>query len=151
MNKTDELVKDFANFIANAVDTNVEVVKIDVSDFINTLHTHRFKQMIINSNKILYNIKNTSNIDIQEKIECLSLILICAAFVDSNDIKLLTQEEARKYFNVISRANAELNITTHNIQNNIKSIIREAFNPKKEEEDLTKLSKEELIERLRIK
>ena len=66
-------------------------------------------------------------------------------------MKTLTQEEAESYFDMIKTARNRLNAIIGTIMTSIYNMKKELAHPKEEDEDLTKLSKEELIERLRRK
>lgn len=98
-------------------------------------------------NEIIYN----SDINVQEKIKRLTIIMLNASMVNADDMNTLTQEEAENYFNVIKVAHLKFVDILCSIQNDINRLKTEIVQPKEEDEDLTKLSKEELIERLRRK
>lgn len=107
--------------------------------------------MIADTEKTLCEINDNPDMDIQEKIKSLSVIMLNASIVDIDDMKTLTQEEAERYLNIIRAAHNRFDYVMQDIQNNINHLKNEMAHLKEEDEDLTKLSKEELIERLRRK
>ena len=151
MNKTDDCIKGFAEFLVNVLGTDAEVIKLDVAKFADKLRVNAFKKMIADTEKTLCKIKDNPDMDIQQKIKILSVIMLNASLVDVNDIKTLTQEEAKSYLDMVRTARDRFNTIMSNIIANIYYMKKEIANPKEEDEDLTKLSKEELIERLRRK
>ena len=151
MNETDKVVKEFADFIANVFGGDVEVLKADTSKIAAKVHAKAFKNMIADTKKALIEIKNNSNMNVQDKIKSLSIIMRNASVVDADDMNTLKQEEAEDYLNMVKVARNKLGDIIRDIQNNINRLKNEMAHPKEEDEDLTKLSKEELIERLRRK
>ena len=151
MKETDKLVKDFADFLAETFGTDVEILKVDISKLAANARAKAFKNMIANTKKTLIKIKNNPNMDIQDKIKSLSIVMLNASIVDIKDMNTLTQEEAENYWNMIKIARNKFDGTMRAIQNTINHLKNEMAHPKEEDEDLTKLSKEELIERLRRK
>lgn len=151
MNKTDDCIKSFEEFLANVLGTNTKVIKLDVAKFADKLRVNAFKKMIADTEKTLYKINDNPDMDIQQKIKILSVIMLNASIVDADDIKTLTQEEAKSYLDMIRNARNRLNLIMLNIITSIYNMKNEMAHPKEEDEDLTKLSKEELIERLRRK
>ena len=151
MNKTDDCIKGFTEFLVHVLGTDAEVIKLDVAKFADKLRVNAFKKMIADTEKTLCRIKDNPDMDIQQKIKILSVIMLNASLVDINDMKTLTQQEADSYFNVIYAARNKFNGIIGDILNNIYHLKIEMAHPKEEDEDLTKLSKEELIERLRRK
>ena len=151
MNRADDCIKGFEEFLVNVLRTNVEVNKLDVAKFVDKLRVNAFKKMIADTEKTLCKIKDNPDMDIQEKIKNLSVIVLNASIVDADDMKTLTQEEAKSYLEMVRTARNRFNIIMLNIITSIYNMKNEMANPKEEDEDLTKLSKEELIERLRRK
>lgn len=151
MNKIDDCIKSFEEFLTNVFGTDTEVIKLDVAKFADKLRVNAFKKMIADTEKILYKINDNPDMDIQQKIKILSVIMLNASIVDVDDIKTLTQEEAKSYLDMIRNARNRLNLIMLNIITSIYNMKNEMAHPKEEDEDLTKLSKEELIERLRRK
>lgn len=151
MNKTDDCIKGFREFLVDVLGSDVEVVKLDIAKFANKLRVNAFKKMIADTEKTLCRIKDNPDMDIQEKIKNLSVIVLNASLVDVNDIKTLTQEEAKSYLDMVRTARNRLNFIMLTIITSIYNMKNEMAHPKEEDEDLTKLSKEELIERLRRK
>ena len=151
MNRTDDCIKGFEEFLVNILRTNVEVNKLDVAKFADKLRVNAFKKMIADTEKILCKIQDNPDMDIQKKIKILSVIMLNASIVDADDMKNLTQEEAKSYLDMIRTARNRLNLIMLTIITNIYNMKNEMAHPKEEDEDLTKLSKEELIERLRRK
>lgn len=151
MNRTDDCIKGFEEFLADILKTNAEVIKLDVAKFADKLRVNAFKKMIADTEKILCKIQDNPDMDIQQKIKILSVIMLNASIVDADDMKALTQEEAKSYLNMIRTARNRLNLIMLTIITNIYNMKNELAHPKEEDEDLTKLSKEELIERLRRK
>lgn len=151
MNKTDDCIKGFTEFFVDALGADVEVIKLDIAKFANKLRVNAFKKMIADTEKILCKIKDNPDMDIQQKIKILSVIMLNASIVDVDDMKNLTQEEAKSYLDMIRNARNRLNLIMLNIITSIYNMKNEMAHPKEEDEDLTKLSKEELIERLRRK
>lgn len=138
-------------FLQIYFDDDIEVIKINASKLADKLRAKRFKEMIADTEKVINEIIYNSNIDVQEKIKRLATIMLNASVVDADDMNTLTQEEAENYFNVIKVARLKLVDILCSIQNDINRLKNEMAQPKEEDEDLTKLSKEELIERLRRK
>ena len=151
MNRADDCIKGFEEFLVDVLGTNVEVIKLDVAKFADKLRVNAFKKMIADTEKILCKIQDNPDMDIQQKIKILSVIMLNASIVDADDMKALTQEEAKSYLNMIRTARNRLNLIMLTIITNIYNMKNELAHPKEEDEDLTKLSKEELIERLRRK
>lgn len=144
MNRTDDCIKGVEEFLVDALGADVETIKLSVAKFADKLRVNTFRKMVANTEKTLCKIKDNPDMDIQEKIKSLSVIILNASIVGVDDMKNLTQEEAKSYLEMIRTARNRLNIIMLNI-------ITSIYNMKKEDEDLTKLSKEELIERLRRK
>lgn len=151
MNKADDCIKGFEKFLVDILGTDVEVIKLDVAKFADKLRVNAFKKMIAATEKTLCKIKDNPDMDIQEKIKNLSVIVLNASIVDIDDMKTLTQEEAKNYLEMIRTARNRFNVIMLNIITSIYNMKNEMARPKEEDEDLTKLSKEELIERLRRK
>ena len=151
MNRADDCIKCFEEFLVDVLGTDVEVIKLDVAKFADKLRVNTFKKMIADTEKILCKIKDNPYMGIQEKIKSLSVILLNASIVDVNDMKTLTQEEAESYFDMIKTARNRLNAIMCTIMTSIYNMKDEMAHPKEEDEDLTKLSRKELIERLRRK
>lgn len=160
MNKIDKYISDFAQFISDMLNANEEVLKVnadgevsklDVSKIMAKVNAEAFKNMIADTEKTINQIKNDSDMSIQNKIYSLSVIILNASIVNIDDMKNLTQEEAKSYLNMIKTARNRLDAIMLTIITNIHNMKDEMAHPKEEDEDLTKLSKEELIERLRRK
>ena len=151
MNRADDCIKGFEEFLVNILGADVEVIKLDVAKFADKLRVNAFKKMIADTEKILCKIQDNPDMDIQEKIKILSVIMLNASIVDADNMKTLTQEEAKSYLDMIRTARNRLNLIMLTIITNIYNMKNEMAHPKEEDEDLTKLSKEELIERLRRK
>ena len=160
MNKIDKYISDFAQFISDMLNANAEVLKVnadgevsklDVSKIMAKVNAEAFKNMIADTEKTINQIKNDSDMSIQNKIYSLSAIILNASIVNIDNMKNLTQEEAKSYLNMIKIARNRLDAIMLTIITNIHNMKDEMAHPKEEDEDLTKLSKEELIERLRRK
>lgn len=151
MNEIDKIIKEFADFYANVLGGDVEVLKINVSKIAAKARAKAFKDMIADTKKILDEINDNPNMDTQDKIKSLSTVMLNASIVDADDMNTLTQEEADNYWNLVKTTRNKFDGVMRNIQNNINHFKYEMAHPKEEDEDLTKLSKEELIERLRRK
>lgn len=151
MNKTDDCMKGFTEFLVDALGADIEVIKLDIAKFADKLRVNAFKKMIADTEKILCKIKDNPDMDVQQKIKILSVIMLNASIVDVDDIKTLTQEEAKSYLDMVRTARDRFNTIMSHIIASIYYMKKEIANPKEEDEDLTKLSKEELIERLRRK
>lgn len=151
MNKTDDYIKDFAEMLADVFGADVKIIKLDISKLANKLRAKNFKEMIADTEKNLNEINDNPNMNIQEKIKSLAVIALNASVVDAEDMNALTKEEAEDYFNFIKDACIKFNNILYSIQNNINYLKDEMAHPKEEDEDLTKLTKEELIARLREK
>lgn len=151
MNKTDDCIKGFTEFLVHVLGTDAEVIKLDVAKFADKLRVNAFKKMIADTEKTLCKIKDNPDMDIQQKIKILSVIILNASIVDAEDMKTLTQEEAKNYLDMIRTARDRFNTIMSHIIASIYNMKNEMAHPKEEDEDLTKLSKEELIERLRRK
>ena len=151
MNRADDCIKGFEEFLVDVLGTDVEVIKLDVAKFADKLRVNAFKKMIANTEKILCKIQDNPDMDIQEKIKILLVIVLNASIVDADDMKTLTQEEAKSYLDMIRTARNRLNLIILTIITSIYNMKNELAHPKEEDEDLTKLSRRELIERLRRK
>ena len=151
MNRADDCIKGFEEFLVDVLGTDVEVIKLDVAKFADKLRVNAFKKMIADTEKTLCKITDNPDMDIQEKIKILSVIILNASIVDADDMKTLTQEEAESYFDMIKTARNRLNAIIGTIMTSIYNMKKELAHPKEEDEDLTKLSRRELIERLRRK
>ena len=151
MNKADDCIKGFEEFLVDILGTNAEVIKLDVAKFADKLRVNAFKKMIADTEKTLCKINDNPDMDIQQKIKILSVIMLNASIVDADDMKNLTQEEAKSYLDMIRTARNRLNLIMLTIITNIYNMKNELAHHKEEDEDLTKLSRRELIERLRRK
>lgn len=151
MDKIDKRVSEFAQFISDILGADVEVLKVDASKIAAKARAKAFKDMIADTEKTLDEINDNSDMDVQDKIKSLSTIMLNASIVDIDDMNTLTQEEAKSYWNVVKVARNKFDGIMRAIQNNINHLKNEMAHPKEEDEDLIKLSKEELIERLRRK
>ncbi len=151
MDKIDKRVNEFAQFISDMLGVDVEVLKVGASKIAAKARAKAFKDMIAYTEKTLDEITDNPDMDVQDKIKSLSTIMINASIVDIDDMNTLTQEEAESYWNVVKVARNKFDGVMQAIQNNINHLKYEMAYPKEEDEDLTKLSKEELIERLRRK
>lgn len=151
MNRTDDCIKGFEELFVDALGADVEVIKLSIAKLADKLHANAFKKMIADTEKTLCKINDNPDMDIQQKIKILSVIMLNASIVDADDMKNLTQEEAESYFDMIKTARNRLNVIIGTIMTSIYNMKKELAHPKEEDEDLTKLSKEELIERLRRK
>lgn len=151
MDKIDKRVSEFAQFISDMLGADVEVLKVDASKIAAKARAKAFKDMIADTEKTLDEINDNPDMDVQDKIKSLSTIMLNASIVDIDDMNTLTQEEAESYWNVVKVARNKFDGIMQAIQNNINHLKNEMAYPKEEDEDLTKLSKEELIERLRRK
>lgn len=151
MNRADDYIKGFEEFLVNVLGTNAEVIKLDVAKFADKLRVNAFKKMIADTEKILCKITDNPDMDNQQKIKILSVIMLNASIVDADDMKTLTQEEAKSYLDMIRTVRNRLNLIMLTIITNIYNMKNEMAHPKEEDEDLTKLSRRELIERLRRK
>lgn len=151
MNRTDDCIKGFTEFFVDALGADVEVIKLNIAKFADKLRVNAFKKMIADTEKTLCKIKDNPNMDIQEKIKSLSVIILNASIVDVDDMKNLTQEEAKSYLDMVRTARNRLNVIMLTTITNIYNMKNEMAHPKEEDEDLTKLSRRELIERLRRK
>lgn len=150
MNKADDYINIFAEMFANIFDADIEVVKLDASKLANKFRAKKFKEIIVDAENALDEINNNQDMDVQEKIKSLTLIMFNASVVDAYDMKTLTQKEAKNYYDLIKIARNKFDNITRDIQINICNLKNDMLHPK-EDEDLTKLSKEELIELLRRK
>lgn len=151
MDKIDKRVSEFAQFISDILDADVEVLKVDASKIATKARAKVFKDMIADTEKTLDEINDNSDMDVQDKIKSLSRIMLNASIVDIDDMNTLTQEEAESYWNVVKVARNKFDGVMRAIQNNINHLKNEIAHPKEEDEDFTKLSKEELIELLHRK
>lgn len=151
MNEIDKVVKEFVDFLANVLGSDAEVLKVDTSKIAAKARAKAFKDMIADTKEALIKIKNNSDMNVQDKIKSLSTIMLNASVVDAYDINTLKQEEAEDYLNMVKVARNKLDNIMRGIQIDINHLKNAMAHPKEEDEDLTKLSKEELIERLRRK
>lgn len=141
MNEIDKVIKEFTDFLADTFRTEIAA----------KARTKAFKDMIVDTEKTLIEIKNNSDINVQNKIKSLSIIMLNASIVNADDMNTLKQEEAEDYLNMVKVARNKLDCIMQVIQNDINHLKNKMAHPKEKDEDLTKLSKEELIERLRRK
>lgn len=149
MNEMDKIIKEFTDLLTDIFGTDIEVLKVDASKIAAKTRAKVFKNMIVDTEKTLNEINNNPNMNVQDKIKSLSTIMLNASIVDADDMNILKQKEAEDYLNMIKVTRNKLNNIMLYIQNNINCLKNEMTHPKEEDEDLTKLSKEELIARLR--
>lgn len=149
MNEMDKIIKEFTDLLADIFGTDVEVLKVDASKIAAKTRAKAFKNMIVDTEKTLNEINNNLNMNIKDKIKSLSTIMLNASVVDADDMNTLKQEEAENYLNMIKIVRNKLDNIMLDIQNNINCLKNKMAHPKEEDKDLTKLSKEELITRLR--
>lgn len=90
--------------------------------------------------------RNYKNLNTQERLVGLNYIMYLISFVEEEDIKILNKKDAQLYKDAVDWVWSKLDGITYNIRNyNVKY----CDNKINEEEDLSKLSKEELIARLK--
>lgn len=89
---------------------------------------------------------NYKTLGVRDKILKLNHILFMISLVGEEDIKLLNKEKAKRYKYAIEWVWDEINDVAYKIVNNNVNYCDRKLN---EEEDLSKLSKEELIARLK--
>lgn len=147
MTKTDKKVKDLAEALSEALDINVEILKINTSKFNFEANAVAFKTMIEESFKAVKDIQN-SDMSIEDKVKHLSLNFINASKVNKDDIKLLNKKEAERYINLLKSCSELLNSIVNNIRSDI-FILSKHCKDVAEEDNLESLSKEELIARIR--
>lgn len=151
MDKIDKRINEFAQFISDMFGGDVKILAIDDAIKIaDKVRAKAFKDMIVDAKKALDEINDDPDMDVQDKIKSLSTIMSNASIVDIDDMNMLTQEEAESYCNIVKAARSAFNDIMGVIVNDIHRLKNEIAQSK-EDEDLTKLSKEELIERLRRK
>ena len=151
MNRADDCIKGFEEFLVDVLGINAKVIKLDAAKFADKLRVNAFKKMIADTEKTLCKINDNPDMDVQEKIKSLSVIILNASIVDADDMKTLTQEEAKSYLDMIRTVRNRFNLIMLTIITNIYNMKNEMAHPKEEDKDLTKLSRRELIERLRRK
>ena len=90
--------------------------------------------------------RDYKNLNTQERLVGLNYIMYLISFVEEEDIKILNKKDAQLYKDAVDWIWSKFNNIIYNIINdNIKC----CDNKINEEEDLSKLSKEELIARLK--
>lgn len=90
--------------------------------------------------------RNYKNLNTQERFVGLNNIIYLISFIEKEDIKILNKKDAQLYKDAVDWVWSRFGEITHNIINyNVKC----CDNKINEEEDLSKLSKEELIARLK--
>lgn len=147
MTKTDKKVKDLAEVISKTLGVDVEVLKIDASNFGIDNRTKAFKAMIEDTFEAIKDVQN-SDMPVEDKIKHLVLNFINASRVDKDDMKLLNKKEAKRYVNLLKSSNDILNSIISNIRDDISKFSEESKDVS-EEDNLESLSKEELIARIR--
>lgn len=147
MTKTDKKVKDLAEAISKTLGVDVEVLKIDASNFSSDTRTKAFKAMIEDTFEAAKDVQN-SDMPVEDKIKHLVLNFINASRVDKDDMKLLNKKEAKRYVNLLKSSNDILNSIISNIRDDISKFSEESKEVS-EEDNLESLSKEELIARIR--
>lgn len=145
----DKIIKELTDILADIFGTDVEVLKVDTSKIAAKTRTKAFKNMIADTEKTLNEINNNPNMDIKDKIKSLSTIMLNASIVDADSMNTLKQKEAEDYLNMIKVTRNKLDDIMQAIQNDINHMKNKMICSKEKDEDLTKLSKEELIARLR--
>ena len=90
--------------------------------------------------------RNYKNLNTQERLVGLNYIMYLISFVEKEDIKILSKKDAQEYQKAIQWVWAKLQEIGYKIVDNHYKAIDHKIN---EEEDLSKLSKEELITRLK--
>lgn len=90
--------------------------------------------------------KNYKNLNTQERLVGLNYIMYLISFIEKEDIKILNKKDAQLYKNAVDWVWSKLDEITYNI---ITYNVKCCDNKINEEEDLSKLSKEELIARLK--
>ena len=152
MDKIDKRINEFAQFISDMFGGDVKILAIDDAIKIaDKVRAKAFKDMIVDAKKALDEINDDPDMDVQDKIKSLSTIMSNASIVDIDDMNMLTQKEAESYYNVVKAARSAFNDIMGVIVNDIRRLKNEMAHSKEEDEDLTKLSKEELIERIHRK
>lgn len=90
--------------------------------------------------------RNYKNLDTQERLVGLNYIMYLISFVEEEDIKILNKKDAQLYKDAVEWVWSRLKDIGYKIVDNNYKAIDYKIN---EEEDLNKLSKEELIARLK--
>ena len=90
--------------------------------------------------------RDYKNLNTQERLVGINYIMYLISFVEEEDIKILNKKDAQLYKDAVEWVWSKLNKITYNIINNNIKYCDHKLN---EEEDLSKLSKEELIARLK--
>lgn len=90
--------------------------------------------------------RNYKNLNIQERLVGLNYIMYLISFVEKEDIKILNKKDAQLYKDTVEWVWSKLDEITYNIINHNVKCCDDKIN---KEEDLSKLSKEELIARLK--
>lgn len=147
MTKTDKKVKDLAEVISKTLGLDVEVLKINASEFSADIRTKAFKSMIEESFEAIKDMQNCE-MSAEDKIRHLALNFINASKVDKDDMKLLNKKEAERYINLLKSCGELLNSIVNNIRSDI-FILSKHCKDVSEEDNLESLSKEELIARIR--
>lgn len=90
--------------------------------------------------------RNYKNLNTQERLVGLNYIMYLISFVEEEDIKILNKKDAQLYKDAVEWVWSRLKDIGYKIVDNNYKAIDYKIN---EEEDLNKLSKEELIARLK--
>lgn len=140
----DNILEEIAGIVGDSLGVNIKV--INAND--NEEELSSVKSMFEETKQVVKDTNNWKDADIQDAIKKLTCVIYNASLLDKEDLKHLTKEEYQDYLIDHRIANGRL----HNIMSCITAKLdRFAVTFDTDEEDLTKLTKEELIERLRKK
>jgi hypothetical protein len=125
------------------------VIKDDIEETFNKINEARFKNMVKETHEVVDDVVNNEDMSVQSRISKLCIVILNSTKVTPKEVETLTKDEAKSYINDVNEAKSclehILNVTCSTLNKVVDNHIYDKDNTK---ENLSKLSKEELIEML---
>lgn len=125
------------------------VIKDDIEETLNRINEDRFKNMVKETYEVVDDVVNNEDMSVQSRILKLCVVILNSTKVTSKEVETLTKNEAKSYITDVNEAKSclehILNMTCSALNKVVDNHIYGKDNTK---ENLSKLSKEELIEML---
>lgn len=142
-------IDSLADMFATVFGCEVCVIKGDIEETFNKINEARFKNMVKQTHEVVDDVVNDEHMSVENRIRQLCIVMLNSTKVTTKEIETLTKDEAKSYINDVNEAKSclehILNVTCSALNKVVDNHIYDKDNTK---EDLSKLSKEELIEML---
>lgn len=142
-------IDSFADMFAKVFDCDACAIKRDIEETFNKINEAQFKNMIKETHEIVDSVLNDEHMSIQNKISQLCIVMLNVTEVTTKEVQTLTKDEAKSYINDVDKAKRCLEHILNVVCSTINKVVDNHINDNNTtKEDLSKLSKEELIEML---